>query len=317
MHLTYPVMNKNTTNNIDAGTPLVSVLMPCFNHHKYVSQALDSLVESSYERLELIFIDDASRDESFEIASSWINAYGGRFERVVFEQHEVNRGITATLNELVFKAKGEYLTFVASDDMLVADGIRKQVLFAQEKEIGYVFADAQLIDEEGGIIAPSALKYFDRTPKAMERKNWLALDVVLNWEIPWTRMFVRKDLLLQLGAFDESMLFEDRDFVVRVLISGSYAFIPETVYVYRLRRNNRITPGLDPIKMRSDYQVSELNNFKRAKGFLKILLGLSVFSRKNLFNKRGNLLNSITWPYCALARRIVFWIHIAAMRIVR
>jgi glycosyltransferase involved in cell wall biosynthesis len=294
-------------------TPLVSVLMPCFNHERHVAAALGSIAASTYRRLELVFIDDASRDGSLAAAEAWLAAHRHRFERVVFERHERNRGISATLNELVGHATGHYITFLASDDLLVADGIARQVECAGTRGADYVFADAALIDEQGGDIARSALAYHGRSAKALERRSCLIVDVLLNWESPWTRIFIRADLLRRLGMFDESLRFEDRDFVVRVLIAGSFTFIPEPVYVYRMRIGNRLTPGLDAGGMRADFQRSEAKNCRNASGLIRALLWLNVMAGKVRFDDRGQERKSRVWPLFALIRRAVTRTHLALM----
>lgn len=306
-------MSQQHSRTAAANAPLVSVLMPCFNHQQYVALALDSIAASTYGPLELVFIDDASRDDSFAVAQAWLEANRDRFARVVFERHETNRGISATLNELVLKATGEHITFIASDDMLVADGVRRQVECARARSAGYVFADATLIDEDGGLIARSALSFHGRHPMRMANRHCLVVDVLLNWEMPWTRIFIRADLLRRLGMFDESLRFEDRDFVVRALIAGSFAFIPDAVYAYRMRRDNRLTPGLDAGGMRADFQRSEAKNYCAARGLIKLMLGLNVMAGKIRFDRRGAQVRSRVWPLFALIRRVVTWAHLAAM----
>lgn len=294
--------------------PLVSVLMPCFNHERHVVQALDSVASSSHGPIELVFIDDASRDASHAIAQAWVAVNRGRFTRVVFERHATNQGISATLNELVSRATGAYVTFIASDDMFTPHGIANQVACAVERDAAYVFADATLIDPEGGLIAESAIRFHGRQPRALRRRSCLIVDVLLNWEMPWTRIFIRADLLRRLGVFDESLRFEDRDFVVRVLIAGSFSFIPDSVYVYRMRPGNRLTPGLDAGAMRADFQRSEANNFRSASGLIRLLLGLNVLAGKIRFDDQGVAFHSRIWPLFALVRRVVTRAHLLAMR---
>lgn len=294
--------------------PLVSVLIPCFNHERYVKLALDSVAASTYQPLELVLIDDASRDGSFDVVNAWVGANASRFARVVIEKHELNRGISATLNELVQRATGDFITFLASDDLLVPDGIAKQVAYARIKNAEYVFADAALIDEHGASIAESALTYYGRSRNALGRRTWLILDVLLNWEMPWTRIFVRADLLRRLGMFDESLRFEDRDFVVRVLIAGSFTFIADPVYIYRMRVGNRLTPGLDAGCMRADFQRSEAKNCRSARGLIRALLWLNVMAGRVRFDANGFELKSRIWPLFAVIRRALRFTHLAAMR---
>lgn len=293
---------------------LVSVLVPCFNHERYVVDALQSIADSTHELLELIFIDDASADESFSVAKKWLDANQNRFARVVFERHKINRGISATLNELVLRATGRFIAFLASDDLLVADGISKQVICALEHSVGFVFADSRLIDEAGKTISNSAIRYYGRNPIHLARRSCLIIDVLLNWEAPWTRIFASADLLKRIGLFDESFQFEDRDFIVRILSDGSFTLMPEAVYCYRLRLHNRLTPGLSSASMRLDYLRSENKNFQKASGLVRLVLGLNVLAGRVRFNRNGVKKNSLIWPIFALIRRLITHIHLAAMR---
>jgi glycosyltransferase involved in cell wall biosynthesis len=293
--------------------PVVSVLMPCFNHESYVVLALNSIAASTYESIELVIIDDCSIDGSFDLVQSWSTENANRFTRVIIKKHTSNRGISATLNELISHATGQYITFLASDDLLVSDGIAKQVERAVERQANYVFADAVLIDEQGSCIAESALTYHGRNPNALTRKSCLTIDVLLNWEAPWTRIFIHTNLLRRLGMFDESLLFEDRDFVVRVLIADSFTFISDPVYVYRMRIGNRLTPGLDAGGMRADYQRSEAKNYQSAKGLIRGLLWLNVMAGKVRFDADGQEIKSRTWPLFAILRRIITRAHLTLM----
>jgi alpha-1,3-rhamnosyltransferase len=299
--------------NRDDG-PLVSVLMPSFNHARYVVDALQSIADSTYRNVELVFIDDASTDGSYAAAQAWIATHGGRFVRVAASRHERNRGISATLNELVSQATGRYITFCASDDLLVADGIALQVQRARETAAEFVFADARLIDPQGNLVADSAIRYFGRSAQRLQRTSCLVVDVLLNWEAPWTRIFASAELIRRLGLFDESLHFEDRDFVVRVLSHGSFTLVPQPVYAYRIRLGNRLTPGLDPSRMRLDYQRSELKNFKVSRGLVRLVLGLNVMAGRVRFDAQGRSRASLVWPLFAALRRALVLGHLAAMR---
>lgn len=308
-------MTQPSQSSSDApADSLVSVLIPCFNHEHYVVQALQSVADSSHGQLELVLIDDASSDGSFSAAERWLKANESRFARVVFERHTSNRGIARTMNELVTHSTGRFLAFLASDDLLVADGISKQVGFALKRDIRFVFADARLIDESGNTISNSAIHYYGRSPSHLARKSCLVVDVVFNWEMPWTKIFASAELFAEIGQFEEGLSFEDRDFIMRVISHESFALMPEPVYCYRLRRGNRLTPGLDSARMRLDYLRSENQNFRRASGFVRLLLGLNVLAGRVRFDAKGRQRRSLVWPLFAAVRRVVARAHLAAMR---
>lgn len=305
--------DAHTASGTDNG-PLVSVLMPCFNHERYVEQALQSIADSSYRNVELVFIDDASSDGSYARGRTWIAANQDRFARVVCHRHEVNRGISATLNELVSHSTGSFLTFCASDDLLTPDGLSLQVRQAKASGAEFIFADARLIDETGTLVSDSAMRYFGRDPASLQRKTCLTVDVLLNWEAPWTRIFASANLIRRLGLFDESLQFEDRDFVVRVVSEGSFALVPEAAYCYRIRVGNRLTPGLDSSRMRLDYLRSEAKNHRAATGLVRSILAVNVLAGKVRFNARGESRPSRIWPVFAALRRVIVFFHLILMR---
>ena len=82
--------------------PLVSVLMPAYNHQNYVQEAINSIIHQTYKNIELIVLDDGSTDDTWEILKSLKQQCDERFVNVVFETKE-NEGICATLNKLLDK----------------------------------------------------------------------------------------------------------------------------------------------------------------------------------------------------------------------
>ena len=104
------------------GPPLVSVLVPAFNHQEYIKCCLDSIAESSYLPLEILVIDDGSSDATYARACAWMDDNAHRVKRVTVCR-QANQGITRTLNALISLARGEYIALLGSDDVLESDGI--------------------------------------------------------------------------------------------------------------------------------------------------------------------------------------------------
>src|SRR5690554_1049527 len=107
--------------------PLVSVIVPCYNHEKYVKECIESIIDQDYKNLELIIIDDGSQDRSSEVIKAMTTACEARFVRFSFRSRE-NRGLCATLNEAVEWAEGEFLSPLASDDVLFPEKVSRQIL---------------------------------------------------------------------------------------------------------------------------------------------------------------------------------------------
>ena len=92
-------------------SPLISVIIPVYNVEKYLHRCLDSVIEQTYKNLEVILIDDGSTDHSGEICDD----YAAKDVRI-HVIHQENQGVSAARNKGLDNVKGEYITFVDSDD---------------------------------------------------------------------------------------------------------------------------------------------------------------------------------------------------------
>ena len=115
-------MSKTEQINI----PLVSILIPSYNHGRYLRECLKSILDQDYENFELIIVDDGSSDNSLEI----LNEYEAINAKIrVFSQK--NQGVASALNKALNHAKGKYCCFMASDDTLIQGKIKTQVEFLE------------------------------------------------------------------------------------------------------------------------------------------------------------------------------------------
>ncbi|WP_178983476.1 glycosyltransferase family 2 protein [Winogradskyella helgolandensis] len=114
--------------------PLVSVLMTVYNREKYIAEAIESVLASTYQNWELIIVDDRSKDSSVEIAKR----YESKDKRVRVYINEVNLGDYPNRNQAASYAKGKYLKYVDADDMIYPYGL-EQLVFNMEQfpEAGY------------------------------------------------------------------------------------------------------------------------------------------------------------------------------------
>lgn len=114
--------------------PLVSVLMTAYNREKYISEAIKSVVDSTYSNWELIIVDDFSKDFTVEIAKE----YEKNDSRITVFVNEKNLGDYPNRNRAASYAKGIYLMYVDSDDTILNDGIEKCVdLLEQYPQSGF------------------------------------------------------------------------------------------------------------------------------------------------------------------------------------
>jgi glycosyltransferase involved in cell wall biosynthesis len=220
-------------------TDLVSVIIPIYNHERYLEKCLDSIYQDSYPRIELLAIDDCSKDSSFATATEWSHKFQDRFERVNISKNDTNLGVCKTLNKLVSQCQGKFICIVASDDYLLQGGIIAKVdALKQHPDWLAVCADAHIIDENGNLIAESALVYNQIELKLLTKRQSLVKAVLTQWEAPLQIMLFKREAFLSddrgVGLYDESSSFEDLDMAYRLVYKNAYGFINIKAYAYRI-----------------------------------------------------------------------------------
>ena len=131
--------------------PLISVLIPAYNHEKYVGDCVRSVIGQDYPRMELLMVDDGSSDGTWQeiqrLAEEARNS--GKFKRVEIATQE-NRGVCETLNRLCSMAQGDVVAVIDSDDMYLPGAFQALIKPLLEDEVvGFVVGQNEIIDGEG------------------------------------------------------------------------------------------------------------------------------------------------------------------------
>ncbi|WP_372390706.1 glycosyltransferase family 2 protein [Xanthomonas sp. NCPPB 3582] len=218
--------------------PLVSVLVPAFNHARFVGRCLDSVLEDPYPEKEIVIIDDGSVDETGEVVAQWIAAHGSTVP-VQFVRRD-NRGVAATLNELALRARGSFLRVVASDDYLIPGGLEVQVSFLLENAVkSAVIGDACVVDQDGKLLYSSAMSGLHGARKsAYLSELGIRRMIITRWAISGAVIMLRASAFDARTAWDERLRIEDWDFFLRLVARDGLGFVDSTVCAYRLHGGN-------------------------------------------------------------------------------
>jgi glycosyltransferase involved in cell wall biosynthesis len=139
-------MTKNIKN------PLVSVIMPVYNAGNFLYEAIESILNQTYKNIELIIIDDASTDNSWEIISAYKRQFPGKIKTIRLEEN-LNKGGDAAANVGVRLAHGQFIARMDADDIAVLTRLEKQVRFLQKHpEVSLVGSCAYIIDKQGQVV---------------------------------------------------------------------------------------------------------------------------------------------------------------------
>ncbi len=137
--------------------------MPSYNHGKYLSETIESILNQTFQDLELIIIDDFSKDNSKAI----IETYQEKDGRIKAFFHEKNIGITPTTNELIAKSSGKYIARIDSDDVWMKSKLAKQLAILQKNESLIVWSEGEVIDEKS---KPTGKTFSQRLAALTRRK---------------------------------------------------------------------------------------------------------------------------------------------------
>ncbi|MBI2566908.1 MAG: glycosyltransferase family 2 protein [Candidatus Schekmanbacteria bacterium] len=228
--------------------PTVSVLMPAFNHARYVGAAIDSVLGQSLGDLELIVIDDASADQTPQVIAEHT---GDR--RLRFSVHDANRGATETLNEALRLATGDYVSILNSDDVYADDRLAQLVHLARASSADLVMSDIALIDSAGDIIDDPAhwwVSWFNGLKEQLRRTGSpLKAFLTGNLAITSSNFFLSRRAVDALGGFSAYRYVHDYDYVLRFLehFGGErFTFAAGARWLYyRLHHTNTIRT--DPV----------------------------------------------------------------------
>ena len=215
--------------------PLVSVVIPCYNHEKFVQDSIQSVIDQTYENIELIVIDDGSTDSSVQKIQEMVTICQQRFSR--FElRYRKNKGLTATLNEALRWIEGEYYIAIASDDLMVSSRIVRQVEILNQNSEYYACSGSQLkIDDYGVSLPDNQQNYILKKSFIKNKKN--IFNKSNNIYSP-TTMF-RASAIKKIGGYNPEIFIEDLYIFYKAAILGMTHYQDtDTFTFYRVHDTN-------------------------------------------------------------------------------
>lgn len=255
--------------------PLLSVIVPIYNVAPYLKECLDSVISQTYQNLQIILINDGSRDESEKIAQEYLS--DSRVELVSVQ----NGGLSKARNIGLDRAKGEYVYFIDSDDYIAKGFLQEMVEIAQRFEVEFVCND-QIVS-----FGINEAKYKQREePKEAKIDSQ---SIRLGGAV-WRCLFA-KSLLQRSGVrFLEGKIYEDEAFLYMVLpFLNRFVRYCGEAYFYRQRENSIIN---NHKKFRS-YDLLDvfeaIYRFYQEKGFLQRLDPPYYFLYKSAYKYKNEI----------------------------
>ena len=217
--------------------PLISVIVPAYNHEQYVCVALESARQQTYPNFEICIIDDGSTDATVARVSKWVEQHQNEVS-VTFLARE-NRGVTATLNELIDSSNGSYIATLASDDYLLPGSLWDRFNYLRENtQKKAVFGDSIVVDHDGNQICESVIADFHSGNK----ENYLTdgglkREIIQHWSVAGSCVMVHRSVYERF-RYDERLMIEDRDFYLKMVSEDLLGFTENPVAAYRVHESN-------------------------------------------------------------------------------
>lgn len=216
-------------------TPLVSLMVISYNHRDYIDDCMKSILGQSYGNIEILYLDDASVDETFQKASYYRKQLESKYERVEFIENPRNDGLVRNLNRLVRMSRGKYVKTIAADDFILSDGIEQMTEFMERyPEHDMMYANG-LSGNETTHFPIDHRKDYDLLYQTEQISGADIFErLYRNYSICAASIMIRKSVYEKIGLYDEELGVEDFDLSLRIARQGSIGYLHEPTVMYRM-----------------------------------------------------------------------------------
>lgn len=250
-------------------SPKVSVIIPVYNGENYVQEAIESALSQTYKNIEIIVVNDGSKDRTEMICKE----YKGKIK--YFKKN--NGGVSTALNLAIEKMTGEYFSWLSHDDLYYPNKIEEEIKAMEENTI--ILSDYDLVNEKGKVFNSVVLPHY-----LIKRNNQFAL---LNGLINGITLLIPKKAFDECGKFDENLkCTQDYEMWFRMMLKGyKFKHIPKILASSRQHSNQTtntspkmLSEGNElwinmmtqlPNKMKKELYQTEYNFYKEMYNFLK------------------------------------------------
>lgn len=236
----------------------ISIIVLSYNHEKYIRDCLMSILQQSYNNIELIIIDNGSSDGTVNVIDEILPHLINKYENVSFVKNEYNLGITKGFNQGIKKCKGDYIKLLASDDALTEDGLDILTNLVENSTADIFVTNGYQVPENFQYSLKSEYKFdlIYNQNLALEKND--IYKMLLRNNISAPSVLFNRDTFNFFGYFDENMAFEDWEYWVRILSEGGRMSFYEVKLVY-CRKS---------IESTSNYSIDSKNREKKFRLYL-------------------------------------------------
>ena len=253
--------------------PLVSIVITCYNHENFVQDCIQSVIEQTYENIELIIIDDGSKDNSVLKIQEMLEKCQNRFKQFEF-RYRPNKGLSETLNESLEWCQGKYYSVLASDDQMFDNKTALQVAYLEKnKDCVGCFGGYQLIDENNIVTAYSK----------KDEKSYSFNEIFLHkHDLPAPTQMLLLNKLKEIGGYRKGIIIEDWYMWLKLAKIGKLHYISEYLAFYRNHSDN-MSKKIEIMHLGRNQVLDMYSNEKLYKIAKKEIFWIYMAELKNIF----------------------------------
>ncbi|MBI5733018.1 glycosyltransferase [Candidatus Jorgensenbacteria bacterium] len=228
-----------------SNNPLVSILIAAYNAERYIKETLDSGLAQSYSNIEIVVVDDGSTDKT----AALVQSYSDSRIRYIYQK---NKGIIGVRNRLLKEARGEYITYLDSDDIYLKDKVLEEVKFLEAHlEYMAVYCDLRY--------------FFDGAPNKLYRHRYtfhsgdIFSELLKKQFITNTTLMLRRSVIDKIGFYSETIgTVEDWSYFIKMARVGfKFGFLDKDLVRFRLRWDNNTRFDNQPAIQESALKIFE------------------------------------------------------------
>jgi len=237
--------------------PIVSIIIPSYNHEKYLEFAINSVINQTFKDWELIVVDDGSTDSSVEIIKKY-TAIDNRIKCII----QSNQDAPNAINRGIKESRGAYISILNSDDAFHPTKIKESIdVLSMGAE--FVFGKIKIIDENNIEINTKNERVDwinEKLNNPTEQPSLEKLIKNINYVVTTTNFVFKKDIIEKVGFFHEKLHYgHDYNFLIRAYGFGvKISFISNYHNFYRIHSQNTISKGYEEALLEAAYSISKL-----------------------------------------------------------
>lgn len=215
---------------------LVSFIIISYEHQDFIDDCLQAVLDQTYTNIEILYMDDASKDNSYARAERYKERLQDKYQRVLYFQNQKNQGVVRNLNKLIPQCRGEYIKILAADDFMLQTGIEHMVeCLEQHPEADMVYTNGVYGDGstryKRDISCHKMKKIYEQCPPSGSN---LFVQLYERDFISAPAVMLRRSVYNKIGLYDENIAVEDWDCYIRIALHGEIVYEDTCTVMYRI-----------------------------------------------------------------------------------